>query len=530
MDSKLLTLGEVVDGNRMVATDYALRFRRDVPRTKLCARALAGEELAAFRKAVAKDYYFQFVYDDLPIWGYVGKLEAGAAPGARAPPARLFLFTHFHFDVAHNGDRVIEINVSTDPAQVVDITEGGAEPAAAEFTYSVAWKETAVPFEKRMDKYRKYQFLKQHLEIHWFSIVNSCVTVLLLTGFLATILTRVLRNDFAKYAVDDEEPGDGEESGWKFVHGDVFRFPPAKALFCALVGSGLQLLVLALAVFALALVGAFYPYNRGAMFTALIALYAATAGVAGHTAAAYYRQMEGSRPAGALAATCLAFCGPLFAVFAFNNSVAWAYGSTAALPAGTIAVIALLWALVTIPLTVVGGVLGKNTRVDFAAPCRTNKYPREVPALPWYRALLPQMAMAGFLPFSAIYIELYYIFASVWSLKVYTIYSILALVFLILLVVTAFVAVALTYFQLAAEDHRWWWRSFACGGSTALFVYGYALYYLRARSDMSGLMQLAFYYGYNAVVCWGLFLLLGFVAWRSSLAFVRRIYTALKTD
>lgn len=29
-----------------------------------------------------------------------------------------------------------------------------------------------------------------------------------------------------------------------------------------------------------------------------------------------------------------------------------------------------------------------------------------------------QMAMAGFLPFSAIYIELYYIFASIWGHKV----------------------------------------------------------------------------------------------------------------
>ena len=45
------------------------------------------------------------------------------------------------------------------------------------------------------------------LQIHWFSIVNSCVTVLLLTGFLATILMRVLKNDFIKYAQDDEEGG-----------------------------------------------------------------------------------------------------------------------------------------------------------------------------------------------------------------------------------------------------------------------------------------------------------------------------------
>ena len=105
-------------------------------------------------------------------------------------------------------------------------------------------------------------------------------------------------------------------------------------------------------------------------------------------------------------------------------------------------------------------------QMEFNAPCRTTKYPREVPPLPWYRQTVPQMLMAGFLPFSAIYIELYYIFASVWGHKVYTIYPILFIVFIILVIVTAFITIALTYFQLAVEDHRWWWRSFMCGGST----------------------------------------------------------------
>ena len=113
--------------------------------------------------------------------------------------------------------------------------------------------------------------------------------------------------------------------------------------------------------------------------------------------------------------------------------------------------------------------------------CRTTKFPREIPPLPWYRAAPAQMAMAGFLPFSAIYIELYYIFASIWGHKVYTIYSILFIVFLILIVVTAFITIALTYFQLAVEDHRWWWRSFMCGGSTAFFVLGYCFFYYHYR-------------------------------------------------
>jgi hypothetical protein len=36
---------------------------------------------------------------------------------------------------------------------------------------------------------------------------------------------------------------DEEEAGWKFVHGDVFRFPPNVNLFCAFIGTGTQVCV-----------------------------------------------------------------------------------------------------------------------------------------------------------------------------------------------------------------------------------------------------------------------------------------------
>ena len=50
--------------------------------------------------------------------------------------------------------------------------------------------------------------------------------------------------------------------------------------------------------------------------------------------------------------------------------------------------------------------------------------------------------------YSAIYIELYYVFASVWGHQLYSLYGILTLVFVILLVVTCFITIALTYFQV----------------------------------------------------------------------------------
>ena len=90
--------------------------------------------------------------------------------------------------------------------------------------------------------------------------------------------------------------------------------------------TGLQLLALAIFIFMLALVGAFYPYNRGGLFTALIVLYALTAGIAGYVAASYYKQMEGGNWVRNLLVTCLIYCGPFFLIFCFNNTVAWIYG------------------------------------------------------------------------------------------------------------------------------------------------------------------------------------------------------------
>ncbi|KAL2344199.1 hypothetical protein Fmac_005484 [Flemingia macrophylla] len=523
LKEKKEALGEVLNGDRLVSAPYTLEFQREKEAVSACKKTLSKEEVARFRWAVRKDYYFQMYYDDLPIWGFIGKVEKEGSE------YRYFLYTHLHFDVFYNRDRVIEINVRSDPNSLLDLTHHHKD-LHADFLYTVKWKETPTPFDKRMDKYSHSSSLPHHLEIHWFSIINSCVTVLLLTGFLATILMRVLKNDFVKYAHDEETAEDQEETGWKYIHGDVFRFPKFKSLFAAALGSGTQLFALTVFIFILALVGVFYPYNRGALFTALVVIYALTSGIAGYTAASFYCQLEGTNWVRNLLLTGCLFCGPLFLTFCFLNTVAIAYKATAALPFGTIVVIVLIWTLVTSPLLVLGGIAGKNSKAEFQAPCRTTKYPREIPLLPWYRGAIPQMAMAGFLPFSAIYIELYYIFASVWGHRIYTIYSILFIVFIILLIVTAFITVALTYFQLAAEDHEWWWRSFLCGGSTGLFIYAYCLYYYYARSDMSGFMQTSFFFGYMACICYGFFLMLGTVGFRAALFFVRHIYRSIKCE
>ncbi|KAF2316652.1 hypothetical protein GH714_041993 [Hevea brasiliensis] len=384
-------LGEVLNGDRLVSAPYKLNFRDEKTSAVVCKKTLTKEEVAQFRSAIEKDYYFQMYYDDLPIWGFIGKVDK---QGKTDPSEyKYFLYKHIQLDVLYNKDRVIEVSVRMDPQSLLDLTED--KEVETEFLYTVKWKETDTSFEKRMEKYSLSSSLPHHLEIHWFSIINSCVTVLLLTGFLATILMRVLKNDFVKYAQDEEAADDQEETGWKYIHGDVFRYPKYKSFFAAALGSGTQLFTLTVFIFILALVGVFYPYNRGALFTALVVIYALTSGIAGYTATSFYCQLEGKNWVRNLLLTGCLFCGPLFLTFCFLNTVAIVYSATAALPFGTIVVILLIWTLVTSPLLVLGGIAGKNSKAEFQAPCRTTKYPREIPQLPWYRSTLPQMAMAA---------------------------------------------------------------------------------------------------------------------------------------
>lgn len=521
---KPLSLGQAADGNRFVATQYDVEFKVDAASTVLCSRRLSEEDRLAFRRAVENDYFFLLDIDSLPVWGFVGRQEEGVNE----------LWTHYRFEMEWNANRVISASVV--PANPVSLDNAGL--GTVDFTYDVVWKETKVTFGKRMERYREDQFFEQHMEIHWYSIVNSFVTVLLLSAVLGSILVRILRKDLARYSLlSDEEAFDGleeESSGWKLVHGDVFRFPPAKSLFCALLGTGLQVLVLAFVVFALALAGAFYPTNRSALLSIMVFGFALTAGTAGYTSASYMKQLcsDDRRHGwiGNLLLTVACFCLPLGCVFAVCNSTAIWYQSTSALPVSSVLGLLALFFLVSVPLTIIGGIIGKNAAQPFAQPCRTRKYKREVPPAPWYRSPLVLMLTVAFLPFTAIYTELFYVFSSMWSLKVYTVFSVLFVVFVILLLVTSLVSMTATYVLLNAEDPRWWWQSWANGAAVGIYIYAYSIWYWYVKSGLSGSLQAVFYYGYSAIVAYALALMLGYVSFRSSLTFVRVIFARVKVE
>ncbi len=79
------------------------------------------------------------------------------------------------------------------------------------------------------------------------------------------------------------------------------------------------------------------------------------------------------------------YLAPVFIVFLFVNSIAWKLNSTSALPGGTVLVVLSLLLCVALPLTVVGGIAGRNLTKEMVFPCRVGRIPREIPRVPVYR-------------------------------------------------------------------------------------------------------------------------------------------------
>ncbi|WCJ41821.1 Transmembrane 9 superfamily member 5 [Euphorbia peplus] len=521
------TLGEVLNGDRLSSSLYNLKFREDKTGVTICNKKLNLDDIMRFRDAILNEFYFQMYIDDLPLWGFIGKVEEQSWVVDEKKKLRFFLFKHVQFDVLYNGDRVIEVSGFSDPNHSVDITEDIDVDVDVEFTYSVLWNGTSASFESRMNRYSRASLMPRHQQIHWFSFVNSVVIILLLMGLLTGLFMRRLKNDLRKCSSGDNE--EDKEVGWKYIHGDVFRHPQNMSLFCAVLGTGTQLLAMVCFLFILAFSGVLYPYSRGALCTSFVLVYALTSVVGGYSAASFHCQFTETGWKKSVLLTGILYLAPSFLILSFLNTIAVSYGATAALPFGTIMAILVICTFSIIPLLTFGGLIGYKFRSEFQAPSATKKYPREIPPLGWYRKTPFQMFLAGLLTCSAIVLELHHLYASLWSYKIYTLPSILLVTLIILVLITSILSIGMTYIQLSAEDHQWWWRSTLCGGSPAIFMFSYSIFFF-ARSTMNGLLQLSFFIGYNACVCYAIFLMLASIGFRASFVFVSHIYHAIKSE
>lgn len=118
-------------------------------------------------------------------------------------------------------------------------------------------------------------------------------------------------------------------------------------LFCAVIGVGSQLLVLASTIILLALFGSFSSHHHGTVNAAACFLYAFTSFVGGFVSCRLFKQMgEGFRWVRCVHLTSCLFAVPFFVLWGFQNAVAWIYQSTHGLPFVTIIMMMAVWLFV----------------------------------------------------------------------------------------------------------------------------------------------------------------------------------------
>ncbi len=385
------------------------------------------------------------------------------------------------------------------------------------WTYGVYWRPSETAWATRWDKYLHVYDPK----IHWFSLVNSAIVVIFLSLTVMSTLWRALKKDIARYNrldsinLDDlsgtaatMEDGVQEDSGWKLVHGDVFRTPNNSLMLSVFLGNGAQLFFMVGFTIVFALLGFLSPSNRGSLGSVMILLYTVFGFVGGYTAGRVYKFFGGDRWKMNIVLTPVLVPGIVFATFFVLNLFLWAKSSSGAVPFTTMLFLVIIWFLISLPLSFFGSWLAFR-QAPIAAPVRTNQIPRQIPLAPGYMRPIPSMMIVGLLPFCAIFVELYFIMSSIWSSKVYYMFGFLFLCYGLMIVTAAAVTVLLVYYLLCAENYHWQWRAFLAAGASAIYVFLNAMAYWMTKLSLGGLAGGVLYLGYSALISFLFFILTG---------------------
>ncbi|XP_029463649.1 transmembrane 9 superfamily member 2-like isoform X4 [Rhinatrema bivittatum] len=346
-----------------------------------------------------KNYFYLFNHVDITITYHSGSGENW--PGARLVAARLVPKSYKHTDENHLncGGPPMEIPVTF--SSKVDLI----------YTYSVKFEENnKIKWASRWDYILESM---PHTNIQWFSIMNSLVIVLFLSGMVAMIMLRTLHKDIARYNQIDSSEDAQEEFGWKLVHGDIFRPPKKGMLLSVFLGQGTQIFIMTFITLFLACLGFLSPANRGALMTCAVVLWVLLGTPAGYVSARMYKTFGGEKWKTNVLLTALLCPGIIFTDFFIMNLILWVEKSSAAIPFGTLIAILAMWFGISVPLTFIGAYFGFKDR-PIEHPVRTNQIPRQVPEQSFFTKPLPGIIMGGILPFGCIFIQLFFILNSIW--------------------------------------------------------------------------------------------------------------------
>lgn len=101
-------------GDRRETSPYSIAFMSKVEWRLLCNAKLSSKDLSKFKDAIHNSYYFEMFVEDLPMWGYIGDIEAEDMLIGEVSGSKTYLFPHLHFRLGYNSGNIVSAKVTTD--------------------------------------------------------------------------------------------------------------------------------------------------------------------------------------------------------------------------------------------------------------------------------------------------------------------------------------------------------------------------------------------------------------------------------
>lgn len=592
--AKSLLLGEILRGDRFWESNYELHFGVDKPCTRLCDMSATENGISRADNLIRNGYVIHWQLDGLPgattfvSANHNSKYYAAGFPLGFLKDDTTYLYNHvvlvIRYHTEKDGQHSIvgfevypkSVNNEVCPGSSkkyknlplsLPRDKGGKlvqKKTRIPYTYAVYWREdNSVTYENRWDLYYENDNSASSNHIQWLSLINLLVLVCLVTLVVAIAIIRLLKTDLqsgptiplTKADIDADMGGSGQ---WKNLVNVVMQRPAHVLILSTLTASGVQFLVALVGVVLIFVLNSklspgsgssstFFNNHQGAFFTCSVVLLLASGFVSGFVGIIVDKILNNEHPntlfnarrtrklscffAGALPLTILC-------VVLFLNLFVWAKESSSALPFGTILVLILLYSMIELPLGMLGGDLGNRFKFSAQSFIVTSYIPDDKGAKKHIRKSFVMSSVVsvlafGLIPFGIVYVDLLFIFNSVWLEKTtfYYMYGFLLLTTLILLIVIAESAILATYLSLTLYNNpNWQWLCFRVGSSIGWYIYAYSIYYFMWYLHMSDFVSILLYFSYMALVSAAVGIGCGAVAVLAAIVFIRRIYGVVKVD
>ncbi|KAI5963630.1 uncharacterized protein KGF55_002510 [Candida pseudojiufengensis] len=447
------------------------------------------------------------------------------------------------------------------------------------YTYSVYWREdNTIDYESRWDLYYEHDFQNSKKKIHWFSFINSIILIFLVSLIVMILFYKILQKDIQmnnneinlplnEKDIDNisEKKIGGGGNNWRNLINEVHTIPKNEIILTTLVSGGIQMLIVIIGVIILLTLNSiaffaknsFFDTHKGAFFSLSIfcflgsGLLSSFVGIILHKFFQNENLNKSYSPYKCVLYSLL-FSAVLplflFLLMLILNFFVWAEDSSTALPFGTIVIFVLLFILVQCPLGIIGGFYGnnykfKNYKYDTTTPS-TPLSPREFNHTRKFsiKSILKSFSLIsyfknvlifGLIPFGIVYVELLFIFNSVWLEKTtfYYMYGFLIITISMLIIIIIEQTIISIYISLIYFNNpNWSWLSFQNGFSIGWYIYLYSFYYFFKILNIDDFISSILFFSYMALACFIIGIACGSIGVLTGLVFISKIYKAVKLE